>query len=203
MSFSARAARDQRHVALVQRAHRRHEPDMPPAAPRSSASRSSPIVRRSSSHGQRSVASASARYSGPSCGRRRSDLATMRLTVSRSPRTNGPGGREAVLHRPPHEGLERLRRRPRRVHEVRCRTVQGDEERGGHRRGRVVGRTLLVGQLERLEPEQRGQRVPASSARGLGRERAAGAVELLRPEAALKGLQAGGGRSGGGAARAS
>ena len=139
-------------MAVVERAHGRHEPDHAPGRRRGrSAARSVSIV----SHVL--IAWPAARW------RRRGPVQRLELRPARSDRGDmvrldglavaaheRPGGREAVVHRPPHEGLERLRRRPGRVHEVRRRVVQGREERGRDRRGRVVDGTLLVVQLERL-----------------------------------------------------
>jgi hypothetical protein len=93
-----------------------------------------------------------------------------------------PGVVEAILDGAEHERLERLGRRPDRVHELGGDVVERDEVRGGEVRGRVVEGARLVVELESLQPEKlgelarRAQRLVALPGHG-----SPGTVELLGP----------------------
>jgi hypothetical protein len=61
---------------------------------------------------------------------------------------------EAVVHRPPHEGLESLGRSADALHQLDGDIVEGDEERRGEVGSCVVERPLVVLELEGDEAQQ-------------------------------------------------
>ena len=94
---------------------------------------------------------------------------------------------EPVLDRPSHQGLERLRRGARGIHELAGDIVQRDEKCRDEARGRVVERAHLVVELEGLEPERSGELGAGGERLGaLPGHRRPRAVELLGPRSSVK-----------------
>ena len=110
------------------------------------------------------VRSTSASKSGRSCGDAAETACRCAVTVLSSPRATGPGQRgrgaelDPVVHGLPHERCEqaaRLRRLEAGVaRDLLRHRLERDQEVRRHGRGGVVGRALVVGQLERDHPER-------------------------------------------------
>ena len=146
--------REERLVAGVQRAHRRHEPDH--AAPWDVEL----CERLHDDHGCVASTSAVVERLEPAAGERCA-MALDRLPVAAR---NRPGQLEAVLDRPLHQRHERRRRRARRVEELGGGAVERDEVVGRDGGAGVVERAAVVGEHERAQPER--LREPARRARG-------------------------------------
>ena len=154
-------------MAGVQRAHRRDEADRAVAA----RLERRPDVgdRPAGPHATATVASASTRYIGSSSGRVAriaSQVPLDRLPVAALDRA---GQLEAVLDRPPHQRVERLGRRSRRLEQRAGRVAERDEVVGGDRGAGVVGGAILVGERERAQAEGLGE--PGRDARAPRRSR--------------------------------
>ena len=176
---------EQRAMAVVERAHRRHEADparrggprAPRARRRSSARRSRrrSLRRRGTSgeRGQRVVG-------GKEVGRRLGDCGAVPLDGLPVPALDRPGELESVVDHAAHERLERLGRHVGRLEELARRALEGDEVVRGDRGAGVVERTPIVGERERPQPEGL-REPPAGCGRlvGLAGHRGPGPVELV------------------------
>ena len=185
-------AADQRLVSRVQRPHRRHEPD--PRARATRLERRSELEDRPADDHRAATAalimSVSARYIGSSSGRCFADHLEVPLDRLPVPARDRPGQLEVVLHRPAHEGKERLGRCVGLLEQLGRGPVERHEKALGHDSARVVDEALFVVQLEGAKTEQPGEPEHGVQRRlvlaGHGRPRA---VELLGPAVPDEGLQ--------------
>ena len=149
---------EERAVAVVQRAHRRHEPDLA----------GEPATRAIARTIFMSRAPASRRRASRRGARAPALLADRRaVRVDRRPvaARDRPGQLEAVLDRAAHQRLERLRRGAGRVEEQRRRALKRDDVVRREDGARVVERARRVGEIERAEPERLGERNPSRAPR--------------------------------------
>ena len=101
-----------------------------------------------------------------------------------------PGQFEPVVDRPADQRKQRLRRSAGVREERSRRAMQGHEVIGGERRAGMIERALVVGEVERRESQQPGERVAVGAGVGaLRRDRCVCAIQLLGTAATHERLQ--------------
>ena len=146
-------------MPVVDRAHRRHEPDAPcsPVGERRADVRHGPGDDHARLLAVSAVSVASASYASSSSGRLGRDRHAMTLDRRPVAALDRAGELEVVLDHAPHEWLERLLGHVRRSEQPAGGATERHEVVRRHRGARVVERAMLVGEDERSQPERLGE----------------------------------------------